>query len=89
MTSDPAEAVILALVAQRGPEKSICPTEAARALAGHPADESWRRHLSPIRLAAARLATAGRIEILRKGKPVAPADARGVVRLRLLPGNDA
>jgi hypothetical protein len=80
MTSDPAEAVILALVAQRGPEKSICPTEAARALAGHPADESWRRHLS---------ATAGRIEILRKGKPVAPADARGVVRLRLLPGNDA
>ncbi len=85
MTSDPAEATIMELVTSRGPEKSICPTEAARALAGHPADESWRAKLSPIRLAAARLAKAGRIEILRKGKPVAPEDARGVVRLRIAP----
>jgi hypothetical protein len=85
MTSDPAEAAIMALVTGRGPDKSICPTEAARALAGNPADDSWRGKLAPIRLAAARLAKARRIEILRKGKPVAPEDARGVVRLRLAP----
>lgn len=83
MTHDPAEQTIMDLVTARGPEKSICPTEAARALAGNPADESWRRSLNPIRLAAARLARAGKITILRKGKAVAPEEARGVVRLRI------
>jgi hypothetical protein len=29
------------------------------------------------------LALAGRIDILRKGKPVAPQDTKGVIRLRL------
>lgn len=82
-TSDPAEQAILALCLARGAEKSICPTEAARALAGHPDDDSWRARLSPIRLAAVRLAKAGRIEILRKGKPIEPDNIHGVIRLRL------
>ncbi len=86
MSSDPAEDAILSLLTLRGAAKSICPSEAARALAGNPKDESWRAKLSPIKLAARRLAMAGRIEILRKGVPVAPADARGVVRLRLVQG---
>jgi hypothetical protein len=81
--SDPAEQAILLLLTSRGADKSISPSDAARALAGNPKDDSWRKSLSPIRLAAARLANAGQIEILRKGKPVAPADAHGVVRLRL------
>ncbi|HQT39847.1 MAG TPA: DUF3253 domain-containing protein [Acidocella sp.] len=85
---DPAEQAILALVTARGPDKSICPTEAARALAGNPPDEKWRASLSPIRLAAQRLAKAGKIQILRKGKPVAPEDARGVIRLRIAPSGD-
>ena len=38
-------------------------------------------HLSCDR-AAIRLAELGTIEILRKGKPVDPATARGVIRLR-------
>lgn len=83
MTSDPAEQAILSLLATLPAGKSIAPSDAARALAGHPADDKWRASLSPIRLAAMRLAKAGHIEILRKGKPVAPADARGVIRLRL------
>jgi hypothetical protein len=84
MTHDPAEQAILTLVTARGAEKSICPTEAARALApGSAADEAWRKFLHPVRLAAQRLAKAGRIEILRKGKPIAPEDAHGVIRLRL------
>lgn len=85
MSTDPAEQAILTLVAQRGPDKSICPTDAARLLAGNPADDKWRGSLSPIRLAAQRLAKAGKIQILRKGKPVAPEDARGVIRLRIAP----
>ena len=83
MTSDPAEQAILNLLAARGPDKSICPTEAARALAGNPPGDQWRGSLSPIRLAAQRLAKAGRIEILRKGKPIAPEAEHGVIRLRL------
>jgi len=89
MTTDSAEQAILDLVTERGPDKSICPTDAARRLAGNPADDSWRRKLSPVRLAAQRLAKAGKIEILRKGKPVAPEDARGVIRLRLAGGGGA
>ena len=42
-----------------------------------------RWELSAVRRAAARLAEAGRIEILRKGKPVPPAEMRGVIRLRI------
>jgi hypothetical protein len=83
MTTDPAEQAILHLFTSHGVTKSISPTDAARALSGNPADDSWRKSLVPIRLAAQRLARAGRIELLRKGKPVAPEDARGVIRLRL------
>jgi hypothetical protein len=79
--TDPAEQAILQLLAARA--KSISPSDAARVLAGNPAGDSWRRSLAPIRLAAMRLAKAGQIELLRKGKPVAPEDARGVIRLRL------
>jgi hypothetical protein len=84
--SDPAEQAILRLLAAQGPEKSISPSDAARALAGYPPGDAWRRSLAPIRLASLRLARAGQIQILRKGKPVAPADAHGVVRLRLAAG---
>ena len=66
---------------------SADPVEVARAFqaATQPdtADpEAWHRHLSAVRRAALRLAGEGRLEILRKGKPVPPAEARGVIRLR-------
>ena len=83
MTIDPAEQAILDTLIAAGVGKSICPTQAARALAGNPADDSWRRSLAPVRLAAQRLARAGKIEILRKGKPIDPDVLHGVIRLRL------
>ena len=83
--TDPAEQAILTLLMARGPDKSICPTEAARLLAGNPTDERWRAGLSPVRLAAQRRARAGRLQILRKGKPIDPEELRGVIRLRLAP----
>jgi hypothetical protein len=86
--TDPAEQAILSLLNAKG-AGSISPVDAARALAGNPTDDSWRRSLSPIRLAAMRLARAGQIEFLRKGKPVAPEDARGVLRLRLAKADSA
>ena len=64
-----------------GPGKSISPTDVARALDPGP-DDAWHQKLSAVRRAAIRLAELGTIEILRKGKPVDPATARGVIRLR-------
>ncbi|MHB1304980.1 MAG: DUF3253 domain-containing protein [Acidiphilium sp.] len=64
---------------------SISPTDAARSMAktaGETAPDAWRRHLAPVRRAAMHLARSGIIEILRKGKPVAPEEMRGVIRLR-------
>jgi hypothetical protein len=72
---------ILRQTAHRGPQRSICPSEVARALAGGE-DGPWRPLMTPVRRAAAVLARDGRIEILRKGKPVDPEAMRGVVRLR-------
>ena len=63
------------------PGKSISPTEVARVLEPGP-DDAWHQKLSAVRRAAIRLAEGGAIEILRKGKPVDPATARGVIRLR-------
>ncbi|MCZ8258674.1 MAG: DUF3253 domain-containing protein [Beijerinckiaceae bacterium] len=81
---DPAaiEACMLRLVAERGPEKSICPSDVARALAG-PASEQWGPLMQPVRHVAVRLASAGRLVILRKGKPADPHDFKGVYRLSL------
>jgi hypothetical protein len=81
---DPAaiEACMLRLVAERGPEKSICPSDVARALAG-PASEQWGPIMQPVRHVAVRLASAGRLVILRKGKPADPHDFKGVYRLSL------
>jgi Protein of unknown function (DUF3253) len=79
-------AEILRQTAARGPEGSICPSEVARALAGGAEADPWRPLLGRVRDAALRLAREGRIEILRKGKPVTPEEVRGVVRLRSVPG---
>ena len=79
------EAEILRQTEARGPDKSICPSEVARVLAQGGAPETWQRFLTAVRRAAVRLAAAGRIEILRKGKPIDPAETRGVIRLRMRP----
>ncbi len=71
------EAMILALTAARGPGKSICPSEVARALR-----PEWHPLLSAVRRAASRLALAGQIDILRKGQAIDPLAVKGVIRLR-------
>jgi len=76
-------AEIMRLVTERGVRASICPSEVARALAAE-----WRPLLGLVRREAFDLARAGRIEVLRKGRPVEPDGVRGVIRLRLR-GRDA
>jgi len=62
----------------------VCPTDIARAL-----QPDWHAVLGQVRRAAVDLAKAGRIEILRKGKPVPPEGVKGVIRLRAVVGPDA
>ncbi|MBL0926782.1 MAG: DUF2256 and DUF3253 domain-containing protein [Phycisphaerales bacterium] len=86
--ADPAggllEAAILDLLSRRDPRQSdatICPSEAARAVAGD--DGPWRELLEPARRAARRLVVAGRVEITQAGRVVDPSSARGPIRIRL------
>ncbi|MEM7492250.1 MAG: DUF3253 domain-containing protein, partial [Pseudomonadota bacterium] len=52
---------ILDLVVRRGPGKTICPSEAAKAIS--PAD--WRKLLPNVRSTAIRLAVAEKVSIYR------------------------
>jgi len=74
------EGTILALLAGRGRGKTVSPEEVAREVA---VDTDWHSHLGAVRRAAVKLATEGRLVIYRKGKPVDPADFKGVYRLGL------
>ena len=85
VAADPIEEVILRLVAERGAGKTICPSEAARALGG-PHPDGWGPLMQPVRKAAIRLVHQGRLTILRKGKPVDPDSFKGVYRLAMPSG---
>ena len=69
-----AERAILDLLAQRDPGKTICPSEAARALGGH-------EHMDLVREAAGALRERGEVAVTQRGEPVDPATARGPIRL--------
>lgn len=71
---------IMRLLDARGPDKTICPSEAARALAG---DDDFRPYMEAVREAALRLVDSGRIEVTQRGRPVTITEARGPVRLGL------
>jgi hypothetical protein len=79
---DEVERMILRMVAERGPDKTICPSDAARALAGDKPDE-WGPLMQPLRRVAVRLAKEGRLVIYRKGKQADPDDFKGIYRLGL------
>ena len=70
-------AVILELLDRRGAGKTICPSDAARALAG----KNFRPLMDPVRAAAAEL-VAGEIEVTQRGEVVDIARVRGPIRFR-------
>ncbi len=72
------ERTIEALLDERRPEASICPSEAARAVD----PERWRALMPAARAAAGRLATAGDVEVTQGGAVVDVATAHGPVRIR-------
>lgn len=77
--SAPIEEAVFELLGERDPGKTICPSEAARAVGG----EDWRRLMPHVRATAVGLAREGRLVITRHGKPADPDAFKGVYRLRL------
>jgi hypothetical protein len=75
------ERTIDALLDQRRPGATICPSEAARAVD----PEGWRKLMPAARAAAGRLAGAGDVEVTQRGEVVDVASARGPVRIRRAP----
>ena len=71
--------VVLDLVDRRGPGRTICPSEAARALAG---DDGFRELMPAVRAAARVLAARGEVEVTQGGRVVDVESARGPIRLR-------
>ncbi len=73
------EAAIVALLDTRSGTASICPSEAARRVAG---DADWRALLEPCRRAARRLAHRGQVVITQGDRVVDPGRFRGPIRIR-------
>ena len=72
-------ATILALARERDPTKTICPSDAARAVGG----DDWRDLMDDARDIARDLARTGDVEITQKGKVLDPDTTwRGPIRIR-------
>lgn len=77
---------ILEAIAERGPDKTVCPSEIARSIAGQD-EKKWRLLMKPIRACAVELAGDGLLTVRRKGKIVDPNDFKGIYRLGQPPKN--
>jgi len=70
--------LILRLLGQRGPNKTICPSEVLS-----DAEKQEPESMERVRASARRLAAEGKIDITQKGRVVDPGTHRGPIRLRL------
>ena len=73
------EAEIRGLLEARARGATICPSEAARAVA-----DDWKPLMERARSAARRLVVAGEVEVLQGGRVVDPSTAKGPIRVRLV-----
>ena len=74
------QGTILELLSHRRAGATICPSEAARAVAGPGGD--WRPLMDQARAAAAHLVEAGEVVITQRGEVVDLGTARGPIRIR-------
>ncbi|MFJ6001625.1 DUF3253 domain-containing protein [Arthrobacter sp. NPDC092385] len=72
---------ILRIAEQRGSDKTLCPSDAARSIGG----EGWRDLMPAARRIAFELAGEGRVDVTQHGDRVEP-DARGPIRIRWVTG---
>ena len=73
------EQTIRGLLEARDAGKTICPSDAARAID----DEGFRALMDPVRRVARDMVARGELEVTQSGRVVDPDTARGAIRLRL------
>jgi hypothetical protein len=76
ISDDEIAGVLIRLATARGPARSFCPSEAARALR-----DDWR----PLMPAIHRVAAGLGLVATQRGRPVDPVATKGPIRLRLPP----
>ena len=82
-TDEALEASLLDLLARRAASATVCPSEAARAVAAAEGrGDGWRDLMEPARAAARRLVVAGAVDVTQGGRVVDPSTARGPIRVR-------
>lgn len=70
---------ILSLTRERGPDRTICPSDAARSVGG----QDWRDLMDQARDIARDLARRGEVEISQRGEVLDPDGTwRGPIRIR-------
>lgn len=74
---DEAAAMIMKLIAARGDGKTICPSEATRALDA----DAWREAMPRVHAAAAELAAAGKVVLTQRGVAKTSGDIVGAYRI--------
>ena len=72
------EETIRRLLSARAASSSICPSDAARAVA----PDDWHPLMEPARQAAQRLVTAGEVDITQGGRSVDLDSVKGPIRIR-------
>ena len=72
-------ATVFALLDARAADSTICPSDAARALAADAA--AWRALMPEVRRVAAALAASGALRVTQHGEDVDALAARGPIRL--------
>ncbi len=78
VTDAQIERTIRELLAQRDEGKTICPSDAARALDA----DGFRELMRPVRRVARDMVERGELEVTQKGRVVDIDTARGAIRLR-------
>lgn len=78
-------ATVRSLLRRRGAGKTICPSDAARVLAG----SRFRSAMPAVRALVTRMEAAGELMVLQKGKRVHADQVRGPIRLALPEAADA
>ena len=73
------EETIRGLLEARDPGKTICPSDAARAID----DDGFRALMDPVRRVARDMVARGELEVTQSGRVVDIDTARGAIRLRL------
>lgn len=78
-TEERLRKAILEMSRERGPNKTLCPSDAARAVGG----DDWRNLMDDARAAARALARSGDVEITQNGEVLDPDGTwRGPIRIR-------